>query len=158
MVLFIWWPPFVCGNPCYHDCDDHGLQVNPRCYKCGVITYCLILRDHPPLAREQLIVFNSIAFTSGITPARAGTTHRPLFCRSAHEDHPRSRGNNTMSSYHNHSIPGSPPLAREQHDDAITGLSIGGITPARAGTTKKNIWVREMPEDHPRSRGNNMNL
>ena len=41
MVLFIWWPPFVCGNPCYHDCDDHSLQVNPRCYKCGAITYCL---------------------------------------------------------------------------------------------------------------------
>ena len=41
MVLFIWWPPFVCGNLRYHDCDDHSLQVNPRCYKCGAITYCL---------------------------------------------------------------------------------------------------------------------
>ena len=37
----ILWPPFACGNPCYHDCDDHSLQVNPRCYKCGAITYCL---------------------------------------------------------------------------------------------------------------------
>ena len=45
MVLFIWWPPFVCGNPRYHDCDDHSLQVNPRCYKCGAITYCLKLRQ-----------------------------------------------------------------------------------------------------------------
>ena len=48
MVLFIWWPPFVCGNPCYHDCDDHSLQVNPRCYKCGAITYCLtVVRKVP---------------------------------------------------------------------------------------------------------------
>ena len=36
---------FVCGNPCFCSfVDTYIIQVNPRCYKSEVITYCLTSR------------------------------------------------------------------------------------------------------------------
>ena len=32
---------FVCGNPCFVVLNTYIIQVNPRSYKCEVITYCL---------------------------------------------------------------------------------------------------------------------
>ena len=92
-------------------------------------------RDHPPLTREQPAAKATAIPMSGITPAHAGTIPEwhPAFCRT--RDHPRSRGNNGLKT----DLPirplGSPPLTREQLEQARLFLFHLGITPAHAGTT-----------------------
>ena len=53
-------------------------------------------------------------------------------------------------------LPGSPPLAREQHIYRTRWDYWDRITPARAGTTIAEITMMSISGDHPRSRGNNL--
>ena len=68
----------------------------------------------PPLAREQLHDRQVRHARDGITPARAGTTTRIRALEKQIWDHPRSRGNNLPPVFTAVTVPGSPPLAREQ--------------------------------------------
>ena len=47
----------------------------------------------------------------------------------------------------------SPPLARGAPIDIEPVLALGGLTPARAGSTSSSVRVTSMPRTHPRSRG-----
>ena len=89
----------------------------------------------PPLAREQLAQIGVFTGFLGITPARAGTTDVVIDPCFGSGDHPRSRGNNCVWAFLLAGVPGSPPLAREQHPFGHHGFFGQGITPARAGTT-----------------------
>ena len=109
----------------------------------------------PPLAREQRFGDPSRSGSPRITPARAGTTLEGTAAEENHWDHPRSRGNNFGFNLCVCSPLGSPPLAREQHCPERPTVEPGRITPARAGTTPRQIkWFIPF-WDHPRSRGNN---
>ena len=89
----------------------------------------------------------------GIIPARAGFTTRMRPSSPTSPDHPRSRGVYDGSGRPRGAVWGSSPLARglrslEQDADTVTR-----IIPARAGFTYGTEWVRDVPWDHPRSRG-----
>ncbi len=67
----------------------------------------------PPLARELPDHKGLFPFSTGITPARAGTTIHGTLTRWKSWDHPRSRGNYIKKNYKKVLDTGSPPLARE---------------------------------------------
>ena len=48
---------------------------------------------------------------------------------------------------------GSPPHARGRHMVAIVHYANRRITPACAGKTRRNRWLRKRSTDHPRMRG-----
>ena len=91
-----------------------------------------------------------------ITPARAGTTLLLCNCDESRGDHPRSRGNHGKSGNRNKCARGSPPLAREPQATGSRRWQTMGITPARAGTTRKCFKLEVCCRDHPRSRGNHI--
>ena len=99
-------------------------------------------RGSPPLAREQLKKTSGFVKCLRITPARAGTTHHRILALPNKQDHPRSRGNNSIFRRHCVMYWGSPPLAREQHELVKCSKGMTGITPARAGTTFRRRPVK----------------
>ena len=109
----------------------------------------------PPLAREQLKCRGNSPLRIRSTPARAGPAFGVGMWALPSGDHPRSRGNNQIHCYLDLSLPGSPPLAREQPACLCVLRNHTGITPARAGTTRSGFGNRRKSQDHPRSRGNN---
>ena len=89
---------------------------HPRSRGNNVCTFSLFcpLAGSPPLAREQPSEKNETDYESRITPARAGTTNSFQITFCLVQDHPRSRGNNSVFTVMGCFPPGSPPLAREQ--------------------------------------------
>ena len=115
--------------------DGSGDHPRSRGNNFAELIAALFASGSPPLAREQLAQSTQPTATDGITPARAGTTYKSVSC-----------GINTY---------GSPPLAREQLTLWNIWKSYRRITPARAGTTHYESDCKGVPQDHPRSRGNN---
>ena len=109
----------------------------------------------PPLAREQPARIGQQSEAHRITPACAGTTFRTHPQRCPHWDHPRLRGNNLKCGSLRFPKMGSPPLAREQPQEAVLFDRGHRITPACAGTTELLSGALRAVEDHPRLRGNN---
>ena len=106
-----------------------------------------------PLARGPLVrpVWDGIS--SGLIPARAGTTLDCAPSVSADWAHPRSRGDHGLPSMPWMLRRGSSPLARGPHTGTGIYELIDGLIPARAGTT---AWAKNATggrRAHPRSRG-----
>ena len=112
----------------------------------------------PPLTRERLNSRGRTGYSPGITPAGAGTTDRYKSDVYPHEDHPRWRGNDQNRTLDYHASVGSPPLARERQSVDLPLGSSAGITPAHAGTTAPAVYLLPLPQDHPRSRGNDYRI
>ena len=89
----------------------------------------------------------------GIIPARAGFTGAGCRQRRSCWDHPRSRGVYGGAGAAVVVAVGSSPLARGLQ--AVLGVDVdaGGIIPARAGFTRRRLWMPSDGPDHPRSRG-----
>src|SRR5699024_3627867 len=93
----------------------------------------------PPLARGILRVSDPSGCVEGITPARAGNTYGFRFMIKSTWDHPRSRGEyHPMRTVQTLST-GSPPLARGILYWKAGNWKKYGITPARAGNTKRSL-------------------
>ncbi len=108
------------------------------------------------------------------TPARAGSTWRPAWCRRRRPGHPRSRGEHTRArgtrasgptghprsrGEHGHDMTqqagdiGTPPLARGAPLQRDLGRDGVRDTPARAGSTMSPETLEVAKPGHPRSRG-----
>ena len=107
----------------------------------------------PPLARGILRRNPSSMPVSGITPACAGNTRfdLPGFCPE--RDHPRLRGEYSVSFKKMLSYAGSPPLARGIPLIIAISAFMTGITPACAGNTQNRLTKIRGDRDHPRLRG-----
>ena len=88
-----------------------------------------------------------------IIPARAGSTPRRQRRRALHRDHPRSRGEHVPAALPRLLVHGSSPLARGALVAALGIVMLGGIIPARAGSTYRYAPLGRQLADHPRSRG-----
>ena len=108
----------------------------------------------PPLTRELLLYRLRHSSKIGITPAYAGTMQSSLSLYCLPRDHPRLRGNYAEKVCRRTLPTGSPPLTRELQISFVFVVSLSGITPAYAGTTKAIIKIESNGEDHPRLRGN----
>ena len=90
---------------------------------------------------------------AGIIPARAGFTRPALQPGRGGEDHPRSRGVYTRSTWAPTTLTGSSPLARGLQHRLRLRRVFRRIIPARAGFTRASGRTALSPWDHPRSRG-----
>ena len=111
-----------------------------------------------PLTRGLL--YNSLCCfsSSGIIPAHAGTTSDHNTAWQQHKDHPRSRGDYSSKSKKRSSVLGSSPLTRGLQCSLWHAKSPGGIIPAHAGTTRQGAYTHALYWDHPRSRGDYLQI
>ena len=106
-----------------------------------------------PLARGPPMRRVTIIRSSGLIPARAGTTAPLNLPFSRVRAHPRSRGDHFANFAPNSMRAGSSPLARGPPDLRPNAQALAGLIPARAGTTCR-AGVNTRPcWAHPRSRG-----
>ena len=113
----------------------------------------LVMMGSPPLVRERPGEVHENADWMGITPARAGKTFRQNRVVSIPGDHPRSCGKDLRWRYTMGRFRGSPPLVRERRRPLCCFRSSDGITPARAGKTRRFLPAMNKTRDHPRSCG-----
>jgi len=88
-----------------------------------------------------------------ITPARAGSSVLSSVCPPYRWDHPRARGEQDESAYVMATVGGSPPRARGAAHVLRCSGPVGGITPARAGSSCVRPFIQRDRWDHPRARG-----
>ena len=88
-----------------------------------------------------------------IIPARAGSTAQGLQHDPDAPDHPRSRGEHSLTASARISMAGSSPLARGARAVSPDCWATARIIPARAGSTCSTQLRGSANEDHPRSRG-----
>ena len=92
----------------------------------------------PPLVRERPPYVCSRECGNRITPARAGKTAGRRLASGEGRDHPRSCGKDSFFSSSMYRSWGSPPLVRERPYSKIASIKEVGITPARAGKTRRS--------------------
>ena len=109
--------------------------------------------DSPPLARGAHTRTGPWFCTTGLTPARAGSTHCWASTITPRRTHPRSRGEHEGNVGLTAGFRDSPPLARGARHPVHPRRQGLGLTPARAGSTPRCSWPREPRRTHPRSRG-----
>ena len=118
--------------------EDHprscGKDTTPSREICGI-------SGSPPLVRERPASSKMMISFVGITPARAGKTHR-LSCRlRSWWDHPRSCGKDGSEKSYAGAGLGSPPLVRERLRRTASASRETRITPARAGKTVMDPFI-----------------
>ena len=88
-----------------------------------------------------------------ITPAHAGKRLHISFRLCPFEDHPRPRGEKSVSIFKKRRCVGSPPPTRGKVAREETQKAIFGITPAHAGKRWSLSSAFTCNQDHPRPRG-----
>ena len=97
----------------------------------------------PPSARGILPRFRVNLCPSRITPERAGNTQAVTRSCWPGVDYPRARGEYAVVRVQRGTSRGSPPSARGIPTGGMSGQSTPGITPERAGNTRKGReWAR----------------
>ena len=107
----------------------------------------------PPRARGPRRHVARLRRPGGTTPASAGTTWASTSPTNEARDHPRERGDHTISSRTRMYCWGPPPRARGPFDQRQAQQLPDGTTPASAGTTCRLLPGKSVPGDHPRERG-----
>ncbi len=95
----------------------------------------------PPTAFQRLI------------PAHAGSTASVRIAFVSFAAHPRSRGEHYLDVDYERDGDGSSPLTRGARNHGRNALSLGGLIPAHAGSTRQSHPARQPGGAHPRSRG-----
>ena len=94
----------------------------------------------------------------GLIPAHAGKTTTETVALSAPWAHPRSRGENSMSSRMFDEWSGSSPLTRGKQSSLRSTKTTKRLIPAHAGKTRRAITLPAPSRAHPRSRGENVQV
>ena len=105
-----------------------------------------------PLARGARGDRRRCQYGGRIIPARAGSTASSSSTCCWHSDHPRSRGEHTMTMTFGIAVLGSSPLARGARLGRLQPHPSAGIIPARAGSTRSTSSLGKWKADHPLSR------
>ena len=107
-----------------------------------------------PHARGTQHVSRRVIRSTGIIPACAGNTIRPVPDRRGTRDHPRMRGEHNHECSRGQDGEGSSPHARGTLPRHIAQLEAGGIIPACAGNTPNpNTTCRSSAGSSPHARG-----
>ena len=107
----------------------------------------------PPHARGRRAQRRLRPVDPGITPACAGKTSDRARTAASAPDHPRMRGEDSMTLCMAADLGGSPPHARGRPVHMSPASSAARITPACAGKTAWSVSWRTAIPDHPRMRG-----
>ena len=101
-------------------------------------------------ARHHL---HKIATRHGIIPACAGSTFNASFGALQNRDHPRMCGEHAETWIQSSLPQGSSPHVRGAQPVVRAEHIVGGIIPACAGSTPRNLLLVSAPWDHPRMCG-----
>ena len=121
------------------------------------ISSCTICGSSP-LTRGKLEAHSEWRAAPGLIPAHAGKTHHDHPSGASGAAHPRSRGENYLSSPARHLKQGSSPLTRGKLRLIREDDNIAGLIPAHAGKTPCGLSSRISRPAHPRSRGENFSV
>ena len=130
--------PRTCGENAYWLHSDRSL--------CG----------SPPHMRGKRRFCGAPASIQRITPAHAGKTKALIAFSTTPTDHPRTCGENLVSTHSSVRIFGSPPHMRGKPIAGQHGMSGLRITPAHAGKTATSAMAGLKKADHPRTCGENL--
>ena len=108
-----------------------------------------------PLTRGKLVGGEEHCEDAGLIPAHAGKTRMCGRCTLQCRAHPRSRGENSLSTNGKPAFQGSSPLTRGKRTRGIAPGSSPGLIPAHAGKTDARAARDNRAGAHPRSRGEN---
>ena len=152
---------------------DHGITPAHAGKRCHALQRAVLAEDHPrtrgekpdsfrmaifdkgspPRMRGKVAFRHHHALFLGITPAHAGKSVPRTRSIPAYKDHPRTRGEKTITPISFISHIGSPPHTRGKAAPVCGIMSAERITPAHAG---KSLWMAHWCcklQDHPRTRG-----
>ena len=90
---------------------------------------------------------------NGIIPARAGSSVREGDVAGRLGDHPRACGEQKVNAGNQFTIPGSSPRVRGAGRRRDGAGPVGGIIPARAGSSGGVTALGGAVRDHPRACG-----
>ena len=111
------------------------LQDHPRA--CGEKGYgscgAGLVGGSPPRVRGKGTGDAAYRVGVGITPARAGKSHRCTSLQKRFRDHPRACGEKSHTTFTSTPLMGSPPRVRGKVGHLSQAGPQNGITPARAG-------------------------
>ena len=110
-----------------------------------------------PLTRGKLRGDELVGILSRPIPAHAGKTPAPCGRTRSGPAHPRSRGENDVSTGKQRRYVGSSPLTRGKRDLPLSESLAEGLIPAHAGKTSGRPSPTGAAAAHPRSRGENAN-
>ena len=96
------------------------------------------------------------AHEQGSSPLTRGKRLTIRRASTAHEAHPRSRGENPPDRRGPLASQGSSPLTRGKRAKIVTATNELGLIPAHAGKTEFRHEAFGSREAHPRSRGENL--
>ena len=111
-----------------------------------------------PLTRGKLDELRFVAAYAGLIPAHAGKTLTTSALVSTPRAHPRSRGENELTTRGPRKVCGSSPLTRGKRSGLDNGHGVLGLIPAHAGKTCGREGEDGRGRAHPRSRGENLRL
>ena len=112
----------------------------------------------PPRVRGKGFPLKVFRGYSGITPARAGKSSPPPATSWPTWDHPRACGEKAGFGHTKALDEGSPPRVRGKAGSARMWAGGVGITPARAGKSRRSCALRSPSWDHPRACGEKVKL
>ncbi len=138
-------PYFLCLRSWVHPrlCGEYFIAEKPS----------VAMEGSPPLTRG--IRAGLICYLSHLrfTPAHAGNTKAGCQDSITAGVHPRSRGEYVFLDASMASRRGSPPLTRGILASVPVYVCFPGFTPAHAGNTKSQFFIKVPAKVHPRSRG-----
>jgi len=145
-------------NPGFGSLINFSDHPRSRGEHVGFLVLGLGLLGSSPLARGALHTILVAAPRTRIIPARAGSTPGAVCDLVQGWDHPRSRGEHLAGRLGMRRLEGSSPLARgAQRSEPLTSRP-ARIIPARAGSTKFPPTQSLPCRDHPRSRGEHLDV
>ena len=113
-------------------------------------------RGSSPLTRGKPPRDVSPARAERLIPAHAGKTPRPHLRHNVKGAHPRSRGENSLTTRRVICQRGSSPLTRGKPTCLQADSHTFGLIPAHAGKTDTPRTLATASRAHPRSRGENV--
>ena len=152
---FLWIIPALAGNTmasCRRSLEgwDHPRSRGEYLTQsCGP----QLMLGSSPLSRGIRCGYEVISVRTGIIPALAGNTSFSPIPSDTTWDHPRSRGEYAATTVLLAASAGSSPLSRGIPTPQNRTTETGRIIPALAGNTGTPTTSRQLPGDHPRSRG-----
>ena len=121
--------------------------------KLGKISAPNIGQGSPPRGRGKEYAQKAAVATGGITPAWAGKSLGHAVAQGCTRDHPRVGGEKGVPNLVVNRMPGSPPRGRGKDREGLHRHQKRGITPAWAGKSDAQAFMRNTDGDHPRVGG-----
>ncbi|SCQ64137.1 Hypothetical protein PFR_JS9-2_2043 [Propionibacterium freudenreichii] len=150
--------PAYAGSTPSHQGRPGQWRAHPRI--CGEHSRRLVDGEHrqgsPPHMRGALSQVVGCLIKRGLTPAYAGSTPPKLLRRSASRAHPRICGEHLTRREPLRESCGSPPHMRGALARTDRRHTVGGLTPAYAGSTWCADPCRRLGRAHPRICGEHM--